>query len=234
MADIITKNLGTTAKGSPLTPDEMDQNLINLNTYKLEVDDNGNLVLDATGAISLPTGTALERPSSPYAGMMRFNSDTGSFEGYDGTEWGDIGVSSPGIADSAVAPTLYIDDAGNIGIGASIPADYLLAYKGIAVNGGNNTALSLTAVNYASLMFGTDADPDLSNITYDFINTAMRFFVEAGERMRLTPIGLGIGVTLPEEKLHVAGKSKADSFITGDFEIVHNINTGSLDFNYVG
>ena len=42
-----------------------------------------------TGAIQLPDGTTAERPGSPVAGMFRYNTDDGQFEGYT-TEWGAI------------------------------------------------------------------------------------------------------------------------------------------------
>ena len=44
-----------------------------------------------TGAVELPEGTESQRPATPSAGMIRFNSDAVAFEGYDGTEWGEIG-----------------------------------------------------------------------------------------------------------------------------------------------
>ena len=44
----------------------------------------------ATGAAALPAGTELQRPTGS-AGHLRFNSDTSSFEGFDGTSWGSIG-----------------------------------------------------------------------------------------------------------------------------------------------
>ena len=43
-----------------------------------------------TGATGLPKGTEAQRPT-PVAGMLRFNTETSGFEGYDGTEWGAIG-----------------------------------------------------------------------------------------------------------------------------------------------
>lgn len=43
----------------------------------------------ADGAALLPVGDDSERPS-PSAGMLRFNTDSGSFEGYDGSAWGAI------------------------------------------------------------------------------------------------------------------------------------------------
>ena len=45
----------------------------------------------STGAGLLPSGTTAQRDGSPAAGYIRFNSTTGSFEGYDGSAWGAIG-----------------------------------------------------------------------------------------------------------------------------------------------
>ena len=45
----------------------------------------------ATGSAIIPSGTEAQRDGSPAAGYLRFNSDEGSFEGYNGTAWGSIG-----------------------------------------------------------------------------------------------------------------------------------------------
>ena len=39
---------------------------------------------DSTGSIRLPAGTTAERPGTPVVGMVRYNTDTNVFEGYDG------------------------------------------------------------------------------------------------------------------------------------------------------
>jgi len=44
----------------------------------------------ADGAALLPVGDDTERPT-PATGMLRFNTDSGGFEGYDGVDWGAIG-----------------------------------------------------------------------------------------------------------------------------------------------
>lgn len=49
-----------------------------------------NLAFVGTGAITLPKGTTAEEPT-PVAGMVRFNTTTNKFEGYDGTIWGPLG-----------------------------------------------------------------------------------------------------------------------------------------------
>ena len=66
--------------------------------------------MDMTGALVLPVGTVAERPSTPEQGMIRYNSDDTTFEGYDGTAWGSLG----GVKD--VDQDTYIsaeDSAGN-------------------------------------------------------------------------------------------------------------------------
>jgi hypothetical protein len=50
----------------------------------------GALVLNNTGSVKVSAGTTAQRESSPSAGMFRFNSTEGKFEGYT-TEWGEIG-----------------------------------------------------------------------------------------------------------------------------------------------
>ena len=44
-----------------------------------------------TGSAEIPVGTTAQRDGSPSAGMLRFNSTTTGFEGYDGSSWGSIG-----------------------------------------------------------------------------------------------------------------------------------------------
>jgi len=44
----------------------------------------------STGALIISSGTTAQRPTAA-SGMIRFNSTTASFEGYDGTQWGNIG-----------------------------------------------------------------------------------------------------------------------------------------------
>jgi hypothetical protein len=44
-----------------------------------------------TGSAVIPSGTDAQRDGAPAAGYFRFNTDSDSFEGYDGTAWGAIG-----------------------------------------------------------------------------------------------------------------------------------------------
>jgi len=50
-----------------------------------------NVSFDSTGAIVVPVGTTAERPGSLAQGMIRYNTDDSTFEGYDGGAWGSLG-----------------------------------------------------------------------------------------------------------------------------------------------
>lgn len=92
----------TKLKGSPLTNAEIDANFLSLST---EIDTKapinsptfiGNVTIDDTGAITIPRGTEEQRPASPKDGMLRYNSDLNSFEGYKNGSWGSIGSGATG------------------------------------------------------------------------------------------------------------------------------------------
>lgn len=53
--------------------------------------DTDIITVDINGALVLPVGTILERPATAAQGMIRYNSDDTTFEGYDGTAWGSLG-----------------------------------------------------------------------------------------------------------------------------------------------
>lgn len=86
MTTIVTRS----GKGSALTNTEIDTNFTNLDSFKVEQ-------TAATGAAIIPSGTEAQRPGSPVAGHLRFNDDTDTFEGYNGTEWGSIGGGVVGV-----------------------------------------------------------------------------------------------------------------------------------------
>ena len=51
---------------------------------------NGNLLLNDVGYVQVPAGNTAQRPGTPAAGMIRYNSTLSSFEGY-GTAWASLG-----------------------------------------------------------------------------------------------------------------------------------------------
>jgi len=53
----------------------------------------GEAGFTTTTSIQIPSGTSAERPGTPTAGMIRYNSENQQFEGY-ATAWGGFGGAS--------------------------------------------------------------------------------------------------------------------------------------------
>ena len=72
-------------KGSALTYDEMDDNFEAIAPRDSE-----------TGSVQIPKGTTSERTASPQAGMLRYNSSSNVFEGYQSGAWQTLALGSGG------------------------------------------------------------------------------------------------------------------------------------------
>ena len=79
---------GATTGGFPLAKDD-GSNVSDFTITGILGADSAEFT--GTGAVELPEGTEAQRPGTPASGMIRFNSDAGAFEGYNGSEWGEIG-----------------------------------------------------------------------------------------------------------------------------------------------
>jgi hypothetical protein len=85
---------GTTYRASAVGHTHTISNITSLQTTldaKLNITDTTYVKQDSTsGSAYLPAGTTAQRPASPAAGYIRYNSTTGKFEGF-GSSWGNIG-----------------------------------------------------------------------------------------------------------------------------------------------
>lgn len=71
----ITTNIGT----------NLDLNLTADGSGKVVV--GSEFLVDITTSLGLPVGTIAQRPLVESQGQIRFNTDTGEYEGYNGTDW---------------------------------------------------------------------------------------------------------------------------------------------------
>lgn len=85
----------------------------------------GNVNNTATGYFQIAGGTTAQRPGSPSAGMIRWNSSLNRFEGY-GTAWGAIGGGATGGNQDAV----FYEN------GQNVTADYTLTTNKNAMSAG--------------------------------------------------------------------------------------------------
>lgn len=190
----------------------------------------------ATGSAEIPAGTDAQRDGAPSAGYLRFNTDSDTFEGYDGTAWGTIGGSVDlSAVDQDIVPAtdntydlgatgfewkdLYVDGTANIDSLVADTADINGGtVDGTVIGGGTPAAISGTTIT-------ATGDVDIADKiahTGD-TDTAIRFpaadtvTVETGgsERARIDSSGnLLVGTTSSSARLHVSSSSTFDSFGT--------------------
>jgi hypothetical protein len=64
------------------------------------------LTVNGTGSIQLPTGTTAQRPASPVAGMIRYNTTLSCIESYNGTQWV-LGIGSSASTAATSGKAIY-------------------------------------------------------------------------------------------------------------------------------
>ena len=110
-----------------------------------------------TGAAVLPVGTTGQRTVSPSAGYIRFNSDETTFEGYDGSEWGDIGGGGSGLP-QLMPDNMSLDDTDiEVARGSAFSMIETIDYGSTSDDG----SAWITFNFPSSLDAGTDIDLDI-------------------------------------------------------------------------
>lgn len=77
----------------------------------------GNVTCTSTGYIQIPSGTTAQRPATPAAGEIRFNTSIGQYEGY---VTGIPGVTISGISYVTTTATVTTDGAHGLSTGAYV------------------------------------------------------------------------------------------------------------------
>lgn len=177
------------------------------NTDRMTIDASGNIgigtitpshKLEIAGKLKLGDDTATES-----AGVMRFNTGTNEFEGYNGTSWLSFGSGGKWLSNGN---EIYYN-LDNVGIGNNNPGFPLEVTKNSTVNtinpvatfrtvGGNSSGsirLQNSADNY--WVIGATQDPDNAfGINYNQNNSL------SSDLLRITPTGnIGIGTASPSD-----------------------------------
>ena len=146
-----TAGQGLTLTGNAFTSDEI-QILSQINPVGDVLKINGD------GALTLPIGTSTGRPT-PAQGMVRFNSQDGQFEGYDGIAWAGLG----GVIDVDQDTKIVAENS------PGADNDELKFYAGgtLAASFGANTATFTGDVSIAGNLTIGDQDTDTVSFTAD-------------------------------------------------------------------
>ena len=118
------------------TTDSDDLDFWTAGTKRMTIDQTGAVTITGTDALVLPAGTDAQR-NTAIQGGFRYNTDTPGFEGYDGTEWGEIGGSASALITETTtmlrgpyAETMLFSDAFIVGGDITLTDNLFLAKLG--------------------------------------------------------------------------------------------------------
>lgn len=110
----------------------------------------------ATGALTMPSGTTAERPGSPVAGMIRYNSTLNVTEYYNGTAWYSITATTP-VAPSTVEYLVVAGGGGGSSGGGG--AGGFRTATGLAVTAGTPITVTVGTGGAAGSVSATNGTP---------------------------------------------------------------------------
>lgn len=96
-------------------------NFRNVRDRSVAVSTDGQVIMDGVTSLLVPKGTGSDRPSSPINGMIRYNTSTGEFEGYQSGSWRSFRYKESG---NIVLQNLGIGDGSTIIFGPLNPDPY--------------------------------------------------------------------------------------------------------------
>lgn len=90
----------------------------------------GNMTISSGSAFTIPSGTTAQRPSSPVAGMLRFNTQTLYLEVYTGSAWSGLFMAQSGGMDGGSEANAPSSVQGLYDAGVSVDGNYYLNLDG--------------------------------------------------------------------------------------------------------
>lgn len=124
-----------------------------------------NPIMPGTGFITIPGGTAAQRPVSPTAAMLRYNSDSLICEFYNGSAWVTLGTTSGTVTSVAITGSTGLTISGSpITSSGTITATLGTQLQGLSAISANGLIARTASGTYASRTIGvTNSNLTISN-----------------------------------------------------------------------
>ena len=110
----------------------------------------------STGYLAIPSGNTAQRPVTPVAGSVRYNSTTGFAEVYTAGGWGIFGAMPPSI--SSVSPATYNGETGTSFTISGVNFTSDAAIRFVTVDGTEVSAATVTFANSTTILATTSRD----------------------------------------------------------------------------
>jgi hypothetical protein len=149
-------------------------------------------VINGTGAIKIATGTQAERPASPVAGHIRFNTTSGTLEVYSGTEWINGNTSGSANFTGLVNAEDFTIRNKNLLLGIYDPAVYSIVNAGYVAH-------AYTQVSYAyfeTSVTHTKTADEIWNIGFSFSQSWLSTWGDTNARNYTLELKLDDGTSI--------------------------------------
>ena len=170
---------------------------------------------NSVGALGLPNGNTIQRPSVSKGGYLRYNTDTPSIEYYDGTTWVPVtnSVTSTIITPDGVTQTFSLNRATSAS-GCIVSINGTVQQPGIAYTIQNINA-------YSSNIVFTEVPQITDIIDVRFLGATVNINTSLADNLNVTG------------NVTVGGQSSAATYTTGAFSITESNNRIVISCNGV-
>lgn len=207
---------------------------------RMRIDSDGIVSFTSTGAFLMNNGTTGERPTASNNGMMRYNTTTAKFEGYQAGSWQDL--ITAGGTPAGANTQIQFNSSGSFGASANFVWDQINGHVGInepapaadlvVVDSASDTGtdahifVNNDGANQSAIWFSNNQDgtPRWAGIGVYGTDDALRFtganndLTDAETHMIIGQTGLvGIGTVSPADALHIAGDLDDEGFTIESF-----------------
>ena len=135
---------------------------ISVNNEESSPNKTTGLYVDSTSFLRVATGTEAERPTSPAAGYMRFNTSSKNLEIHNGTGWASVGIVAPTISSIAIAGGLNVFVPGG-GETVTVTGGNFSSVPSVVLISSDGTEFAATSESFTSGIEMTFVTPDVSS-----------------------------------------------------------------------
>lgn len=186
-----------------------------------------NLTINDTGFLKLPSGTIAQRPASPNTGMMRYNTDLGTTELYNGSLWIDPSTGYP-VEGTIVTSDLQLHY--DFGDRASYYSTRDIVFD-VSVNGNHGRMVNGVSWNSANSGSGVfDGVNDYINVSKFSNKPSSQISCEGWIRPTKPSVGTGTirgGVISATSNMYLGIIDSIDGGVTFALHWANNTNNGA-------
>ena len=135
---------------------------VSVNNEESPANKTTGLYVDSTSFLRVATGTQAQRPTSPAAGYMRFNTSNSNLEIHNGIGWASVGIVAPTVSSFAIAGGLNVFVPGG-GETVTLTGTNFTSVPAVVLIASDGTEFAATSESFTSTTSMTFVTPNVSS-----------------------------------------------------------------------